>query len=131
MTAHSLIVDIAAPREVVFNFLADIENLPAWTPGFCEWLELHRTGWWAYTALGEFEAATEVRAGLGEIVLRLKHVCGREIAILLRVERDSAEASQVALECELTHGFDERLFVSLENGLGELAACLQPELAFG
>jgi uncharacterized protein YndB with AHSA1/START domain len=30
MNIHPLTVTVSAPRDTVFNFLADIENLPRW-----------------------------------------------------------------------------------------------------
>ncbi len=44
---------VRAPRDTVFNFLADIENLPRWATEFCERVELRRGRWWALTSRGE------------------------------------------------------------------------------
>ena len=89
----------AAPRDVAFNFLADIEHLPAWSGGFCEWIELRRDGWRAYTAWGEFEAGATVAAS-GAIHLRLRRDDGLALEIILRVttgRRVSAEVRAAGL----------------------------------
>ena len=79
--------DCRAPRAAVFNFLADIEHLPAWTGGFCEWIELHREGWWAYTAVGELAVETKADDITGEVDLRLRHVSGWRSSSVARALR--------------------------------------------
>ena len=49
MNIHPLTVTVSAPRDTVFNFLADIENLPRWAGAWCERLALQRGRWWALT----------------------------------------------------------------------------------
>ena len=46
MNIHPLTVTVSAPRDAVFNFLANIENLPKWTGAWCERLMLQRGRWW-------------------------------------------------------------------------------------
>lgn len=70
MNIHPLTVIVSAPRDTVFNFLADIENLPKWTAGWCERLMLQRGCWWALTAEGEQVVDLETSAGTGVIDLR-------------------------------------------------------------
>src|ERR1700745_3852932 len=70
MNVHPLTVTVSAPRETVFNFLADIENLPKWTGAWCERLMLQRGRWWALTAEGEQVVDMETSAGTGVIDLR-------------------------------------------------------------
>jgi hypothetical protein len=133
MQLRLLTLTLAAPRATAFNFLADIENLPAWTGGFCEWIELHREGWWAYTALGELAVDTKVDDIAGEIDLCLRHVSGWTVVIPLRVRSDGAEGSVINAACRQTPGMldadYEQLFESLLSGLRGLATKLQPELA--
>lgn len=133
MQIRLLTLTLAAPRATAFNFLADIENLPAWTGGFCEWIELHREGWWAYTALGELAVDTKVDDIAGEIDLCLRHVSGWTVVIPLRVRSDGAEGSVINASCRQTPGMTdddyEQLFESLLTGLRGLSAKFQPELA--
>jgi hypothetical protein len=69
MTIRTVHLTLAAPREPVFNFLADIENLPLWAGEFCARLELRQGRWWAYTASGEMVVDLESSAGTGVIDL--------------------------------------------------------------
>lgn len=70
MNIHPLTVTVSAPRDTVFNFLADIENLPRWAGAWCERLMLERGRWWALTAEGEQVVDLETSAGTGVIDLR-------------------------------------------------------------
>jgi hypothetical protein len=70
MNIHPLTVTVPAPRDTVFNFLADIENLPRWAGAWCERLALQRGRWWALTAEGEQVMDMETSAGTGVIDLR-------------------------------------------------------------
>lgn len=70
MNIHPLTITVSAPREAVFNFLADIENLPRWAGSWCERLALQRGRWWALTSEGEQVMDMETSAGTGVIDLR-------------------------------------------------------------
>lgn len=70
MNIHPLTVTVSAPRDTVFNFLADIENLPQWAGVWCERLALQRGRWWALTTEGEQVMDMETSAGTGVIDLR-------------------------------------------------------------
>lgn len=133
MQTRLLTLTLAAPRPAAFNFLADIENLPAWTGGLCEWIELHGDGWWAYTALGELLVETKVDDIAGEIDLSLRHVSGWIAVIPLRVRSDGDGGVIVNAACRQTTGMPdddyERLFESLLTGLRGLSARFHPELA--
>jgi len=132
MQIRTLTLTVAAPRATVFNFLADIENLPRWAGGFCEGLELHREGWWAYTALGELEVVTKVDDIAGTIDLRLGHVAGWKIVIPVRVRSDVDGGALVSLSCAQTAGLPdedyERLIEALLAGLRHVAGRFQSEL---
>jgi hypothetical protein len=125
MQTRVLTLTVAAPRAAVFNFLADIEHLPAWTGGFCEWIELHREGWWAYTAVGELAVESKADDITGEIDLRLRHVSGWTIIVPLRVRSDGEDGVLVTAACTQPLGLDdeayETLFDSLIAGLRGLA----------
>jgi hypothetical protein len=71
MNIVTLTITVSAPRKAVFNFLADIENLPKWSGGYCEDINLKRGRWWAFTADGEQVVEIESSAGLGVIDLRV------------------------------------------------------------
>jgi hypothetical protein len=70
MNVQPLTITVSAPRDAVFNFLADIENLPKWAHAWCERLMLQRGRWWALTADGEQVVDLETSAGTGVIDLR-------------------------------------------------------------
>ena len=125
MQTRALTLTVAASRAAVFNFLADIEHLPAWSGGFCEWIELHREGWWAYTAAGELAIESKVDDIAGEIDLRMRHVSGWTIVIPLRVRSDGEDGVPVSAACHQPAGTaDERyeeLFEALITGLRNFA----------
>ncbi len=133
MQARILTLTLAASRSAAFNFLADIENLPAWTGGFCEWIELHREGWWAYTGVGELAVETKVDDIAGQIDLCFRHVAGWTIVLPLRVRTDGEGGSLVNVSCRQVAGLAddqyERLFDGLINGLRALPQKMQPQAA--
>jgi hypothetical protein len=85
MNIRTLAVTVCAPRDTVFNFLADLENLPRWAPGFCERLYLERGRWKALTSQGELCCDLEASAGTGVIDLRLGPSSDRLAVLPLRV----------------------------------------------
>ncbi len=131
MTIRTITLTVAASRDTVFNQLADIEHLPAWTGGFCEWIELHREGWWAYTALGELAVETKVDDIAGVIDLRFKHSAGWKIVIPVRVRADGDGGTLVRMACTQTAGLSdedyEQLFDALLTGLRDFAGQFHSE----
>jgi hypothetical protein len=132
MQTRIITLTVAAPRDTVFNFLADIEHLPRWTGGFCEWIELHRDGWWAYTALGELAVETKVDDIAGVIDLCFKHSAGWKIVIPVRVRTDGDGGALVSLACAQSAGLSdehyERLIEALLTGLRDFAGRFHAEL---
>lgn len=70
MNIHTLTIVVPASRDTVFNFLADIENLPKWAGGYYERLTLERGRWCSLTADGEQVVDMKTSAGTGVIDLR-------------------------------------------------------------
>jgi hypothetical protein len=93
MNILTLTVTVSAPRNAVFNFLADIENLPKWSGGYCEGIALQRGRWWAFTADGEQVVDLESSNGTGVIDLRAGPLPERMTLTPIRV---------VALSTQLT-----------------------------
>jgi len=85
MNIRTLAVTLAAPRATVFNFLADIENLPRWAGGFCERIYLERGRWRALTSQGELFVDLEAGTGTGVIDLRFGPSIDRLAVLPLRV----------------------------------------------
>lgn len=85
MHIRTIAITLAAPRDTVFNYLADIENLPKWAGGWCERLALARGRWWAFTAEGEQVVDLETGAGTGVIDLRAGPQPERMTVMPLRV----------------------------------------------
>lgn len=85
MQVRTLSLTVAVPRETVFAFLADIENLPRWAPEFCERLALSRRGWFALTALGELFLELEADEHTGVIDLQAGEENERQLLLPLRV----------------------------------------------
>lgn len=88
---------VRAPRDTVFNFLADIENLPKWANGFCERVSLQRGRWWALTSQGELTVFTEPDAGTGVIDLHAGQETDRTSPLPIRVLPLSARATLVSI----------------------------------
>lgn len=133
MQTRILTLSVTAPQAVVFNFLADIENLPVWTGGFCEWIELRRDGWRAYTALGEVMVDTKVDDIARAIDLRLCSPAGWTGVIPLHVRSDGEGGALISVVCRqpaaMAAGDYELLFDALVDGLRGLALRLSAEPA--
>ena len=97
MNIRTVALTVSAPRDTVFNFLADIENLPKWAPGYCERIALERGRWWALTAEGEQVMDMETSAGTGVIDWRAGPLPERMNLIPLRVLALSTRRSLVTL----------------------------------
>jgi hypothetical protein len=66
-------IDIDAPPEAVFAFVADLERLPVWAIGFAKAIERGETGWTVTTASGErvaIAARTDAATGVVDYVMR-------------------------------------------------------------
>ena len=66
MNAHTETVTIQANPNVVFDFVANIENLPKWAVVFCQRLRREGSRWIVTTPGGEFAIryATDPKAGI-------------------------------------------------------------------
>ncbi|MDP2138901.1 MAG: SRPBCC family protein [Candidatus Didemnitutus sp.] len=69
MQVRTFSLTVLAPRDTVFNYLADIENLPRWAADFCERLEVFRGRWLALTAQGDLFLEMEADEHTGVIDL--------------------------------------------------------------
>lgn len=85
LAARTLAVTLCARRAEVFNFLADVENLPRWAASFCERIEIFRGRWMALTIDGELFVELEADERSGAIDLRLGDAWQWERVVPLRV----------------------------------------------
>lgn len=85
MNVQTFTLLVSAPRDTVFNFLADIENLPRWATGFCERLYLERGRWKALTSQGELYCDLEAGNSTGVIDLRTGPSVDRLAVLPMRV----------------------------------------------
>ena len=97
MNIRTIAVTVSAPRDTVFNFLADIENLPKWAGEYCERVSLERGRWWALTADGEQVVDIEASSGTGVIDLRAGPLPERMNLTPIRVLTLSARRTLVIL----------------------------------
>ena len=97
MNIRTITITVSASRDIVFNFLADIENLPRWAGGYCERIGLERGRWWALTAEGEQVLDMETSAGTGVIDLRAGPLPERMTPTPIRVFALSARRTLVSL----------------------------------
>ncbi|HTQ32239.1 MAG TPA: SRPBCC family protein [Opitutaceae bacterium] len=70
MNHRNVSITVPAPRDTVFNFLANIENLPKWATEFCERIYLERGTWKALTSQGELFMAFDTDDRTGVIDMR-------------------------------------------------------------
>ena len=70
MKPVTLGVHVPASRAEVFNYLANVENLPQWAGAFCERLELARGRWLGLTLHGDVFVELEADEHTGVIDLR-------------------------------------------------------------
>jgi hypothetical protein len=96
MNILTLTITVSAPRELVFNFLADVESLPKWSGGYCESIALRRGGWWAFTADGEQVVAIDSNADAGVIDVRAGPTSERMTLTPIRVVALSARHTLVS-----------------------------------
>jgi len=70
MEARTITLTVPAAPETVFDFIADVENLPRWAAGFCERLEISAGRWTALTSFGDLwiELAGDARAGTVDLL---------------------------------------------------------------
>ncbi len=121
MQIRTIFLTVTAPRDTVFNFLADIENLPRWAAGICERLELRQGRWWAYTALGEMFVDMETSAGTGVIDLRAGPTPDRLGVLPIRVLPLPARGTLVSFTCVQPPGLSDELYEKqYQSLLGEL-----------
>lgn len=96
MKIRTVSVLVSAPRDTVYDFLADIENFPKWAGGYCESIELRRDGWLAYTTQGEMILESEADDGTGVIDIRLGASAEKLDVFPLRVWRLSLNETVVS-----------------------------------
>jgi len=97
MNIRTITLTLSAPRDGVFNFLADIENLPKWAGGYYERLTLERGRWWSLTAEGDQVVDLETSAGTGVIDLRSGPLPERMTLMPIRVVALSPRRTLVSL----------------------------------
>ncbi len=69
MTSRTVTAVLPAPKERVFAFLSNIENLPKWATEFARGLKLEGGRAKVVNSLGEFDFAIEADAEIGVIDL--------------------------------------------------------------
>lgn len=125
MDLHTCSVVVAASRGAVFRYLADIERLPEWAPGFCERLAVTRRGWFALTALGEMFLELEADEHTGVVDLSAGDERDRHVLLPMRVHGLPAGRTAVTLLLERAPRQSaeqfERLCAVIEEELGRLA----------
>lgn len=120
----TLAVRVAAPRWVVFNFLADVENVPRWAEEFCERLDVSHGRWLALTAAGELfvELQADERSGVVDVQFGESELVYAQVS--LRVLDAPAGDCVVSLLCcrapgERVERFEQRCAM-IARGLGRL-----------
>jgi hypothetical protein len=125
MNIRTVSLIVRAPRDTVFNFLADIESLPKWANGFCERVSLRRGRWWALTSQGELTVFTESDPRTGVIDLHAGPEADRTSLLPIRVLALSARTTLVgitliqALEMS-KEGYEQRYHTLVDEARGLL-----------
>ena len=110
MHIRTVSISVSSPRDTVFHFLADIENLPKWATEFCECLELRQGRWWAYTSQGEMLVEMETGVGTGVIDLRAGPAPDKLGLFPLRVLPLSARSALVSFTFIQPPGLPDELY---------------------
>jgi hypothetical protein len=97
MPFRTLSVTLRAPRDEVYNFLANIENLPQWSPRTCERLRILRGRWYALTNRGELVMHLEADDTAGTIELLAGPVPDALTPLPIRVTALGPETTLVQL----------------------------------
>jgi hypothetical protein len=97
MSMQSFTLTVFESRDIVFNFLANIENLPKWAGGYCEHITLLRDRWWALTADGEQVVEIETRVDTGVIDLLAGTAPERMTSTPIRVSALSDHRTHISL----------------------------------
>jgi hypothetical protein len=97
MNIRTLSAIVCAPRDTVFNFLADIENLPRWAPSLCERLYLAHGRWMALSPQGEQQLDLEANNGAGVIDLRAGPSPGQMALLPMRVVPQTKASSLISI----------------------------------
>lgn len=67
MQAETITVFIAAPKSAVFNYMADLSNLPEWAIEFCQDLKVEADQYKAMTPMGEMIVSADADEQTGVI----------------------------------------------------------------
>jgi hypothetical protein len=70
MDLQTYTATLRAPRDTVFNFLANIENLPRWAASFCEQIYIEGGRWKGLTVQGESCFELDACGAKGVVILR-------------------------------------------------------------
>ena len=97
MNLRHISILVSAPRDTVFNFLADIENLPRWAPSLCERLYLARGRWMTLSRQGEMQVDLVADSGTGVIDLRAGPAPDQLSVLPVRVLPLSARSTLVSV----------------------------------
>jgi hypothetical protein len=85
MPFRTVSLTLNSAREEVYNFLANIENVPHWSPRTCESLRILRGRWYALTNRGELVMHLEADDSSGTIELLAGPVPGNLTPLPIRV----------------------------------------------
>src|SRR5438128_1465002 len=85
MRADTRTIHLDAPREEVFEFLADPHNLPMWAVAFAHSVRRDGDAWRVQTAQGEIDLRMSVDAGLGTVDFHMVPAPGSSVTAYSRV----------------------------------------------
>jgi len=97
MPFHNVSVILGAPRDRVYGFLANIENVPRWATRTCESLRILRGRWYALTSRGELVMQLEADDASGSIDLLAGPSPGCLTPLPIRVTALSRESTLVQM----------------------------------
>jgi uncharacterized protein YndB with AHSA1/START domain len=112
-------IAIDAPREHVFAFVADPENLPRWAVGFCRSIRRDEAGRWIVsTGQGELPVRYETNEQAGTVDFHLTTAPDTELAAFSRVVANGDGAEYVFTQFQHP-GMSDDAFEAQVRALGE------------
>ncbi len=128
MNAHTQTVTIQASPKVVFDFIADIENLPKWAVVFCQGLRREGSRWIVTTPGGELTMRYVTEPRSWSVDMYSSPAGGPEDAAYSRVIPNGAGSEYVFTFFQTPDISDEdfaRQGAALKQELGGLAKMIE------
>lgn len=125
MKNRTITITVAAGSDELFAWLAKIENLPVWAPGFCTDLRNERGMWRAVTPIGELHLALVAEPRTGVVDLFFGAQPDEMTLVPMRVVRQPHGAAVICTLFQPADWADELFELHHETFVGALRGLAQ------